>query len=161
MSTQGLQNSTHLSGTNGLAALGRGQAAQNLKISQQEQKSSDCSFTSIELPGNGDTKQGYIWKHGRKKLRSTSSINSAMKKRPRVQSDWALYNCISQKGRTVPNSQELGSLLGTPLLYTLTIFNFLSVLTMLTLRECPGQDTSVKCPLKVGRVSQTSELENS
>lgn len=33
MSPQGLQNSTYLSGTNGLAALGGGQAAQNLKIS--------------------------------------------------------------------------------------------------------------------------------
>lgn len=54
-----------------------------------------------------------------------------MKKRPQIQSDWALYNCISQKGSTVPNSQELGSLLEILLFYTLTIFNLLSVLTVL------------------------------
>lgn len=84
-----------------------------------------------------------------------------MKKRAQIQSDWVLYNCISQKGSTVPNSQELGSLLETPLLYTLKIFNLLSVLTVLVLRESPGQDPSIKYPLKAGRVAQTSELENS
>jgi len=60
-----------------------------------------------------------------------------MKKGPQIQNDWAQWDCIPQEGSTVPSSEEPGSLLGTPLLCTLTTFNFLSVLAMLMLRESP------------------------
>lgn len=82
-----------------------------------------------------------------------------MKKGP--QSDWAQWNCIPQEGSAVPSSKELGSLLGTPLLYALTTFYFLSVLAMLTEVEPQTKTQALNVPLKTGRVSQSSELENS
>lgn len=83
-----------------------------------------------------------------------------MKKRPQIQSDWALYNCISQKGSTVPNSQELGSLLETPLLYTLTIFSLLSVLQCSHSGKVQAKTQVLNIPWKLGDCHRPQSWNN-